>query len=312
MTILYGMKMKVLCINIFFLCLQLERFYSEALFENSLHSIREPHDHEKATLACECGKQNKVVKKPIPWKLAVEIYNNEIVSPTNSSEYINYIMEIKQHFKNCSVCEVEYSKCPEDPNSLSGYSCYKNSVTFEIPDKKYHERITGMKVLKKRSMELPVEIEILPGTHPQQRRIARQTHVCAYPTSLATAEIRCRVYPSSVSCVQMCALGYTLKNGTQQERYCFKNTNRWIPCSFEECKPYVDCGVTLVCGGAQTCTTPTCSENVRCNIRCDRYEDKSACPERVYECDTDGRWTPPLPFCVVKGSGLQLVSRPRN
>ncbi|CAL1263915.1 unnamed protein product, partial [Larinioides sclopetarius] len=103
-------------------------------------------------------------------------------------------MDIKQYFKNCSVCEVEYSKCQEDSNSLSGYSCYKNSVIFEIPDRKYREGSPGIRVLKKRSMELPVEIEILPEEHPQQRRIIRQTHVCAYPTSLATAEIRCRIF----------------------------------------------------------------------------------------------------------------------
>ncbi|KAF8764713.1 hypothetical protein HNY73_022763 [Argiope bruennichi] len=193
-------------------------------------------------------------------------------------------MNIKQYFKNCSVCEVEYSKCTEDSDSLSGYSCYKNSVLFAIPNKKYHGNTTGIKVLKKRSMDLPVEVEILPGSHPKQRRITRHYSVCAYPTSLSTAEIRCRIYFSSVTCIQSCALGYTLINGTQVVRHCYKNYNRWYPSNFEECKPYVDCGVTLICGGAHTCTTATSNENVRCKNQIDHTKDKTQpCPrESIY------------------------------
>ncbi|GFQ98386.1 uncharacterized protein TNCT_579301, partial [Trichonephila clavata] len=75
---------------------------------------------------------------------------------------------------------------------------------------------------------------------------------------------------------------------------------------------YVDCGVTLCHGGSQVCSTPTVIDPVCCSIKCEAFEDNEACEEEVYKCDTNGKWSPSLPFCVTPGSGLQLVARPQG
>ncbi|GFY70690.1 uncharacterized protein TNIN_134571 [Trichonephila inaurata madagascariensis] len=170
-----------------------------------------------------------------------------------------------------------------------------------------------MKFQRKRSIETPIQIEIPVGGLPQHHRHSRQSEPpCTIPSCLTTSELKCTVYPSSVSCCQKCAMGYTLDNTVEVTRTCSKSTNSWSPCNFEECKPYVDCGVTLCYGGSQVCSTPTVTDPVSCRIKCETFEDNEACEEEEYKCDTNGQWSPSLPFCVTPGSGLQLVERPQG
>ncbi|GFS73084.1 uncharacterized protein NPIL_48041 [Nephila pilipes] len=237
-------------------------------------------DDGKAAFICKCGTKGRVVRKPIPWKLADEIYTNEMTHLTNSTTSINYLKKTKDYFKSCNFCKVEYSKCMKDFESFSGYSCFKRNITLW-------------------------RWKVVP------RGLVLAVWLC-FPQFLALS-LRFRRRSEAVEkCQQKCALGYTLETGVEILRTCSKNNNSWSPDNFQECRPYVDCGVTLSSSGFQLCSTPTTTEPVSCQIKCDPYEKYKALEKKKYTCDTNGKWSPRLPFCVTPGSGLQLVARPKG
>ncbi|GIX83270.1 uncharacterized protein CEXT_498131 [Caerostris extrusa] len=196
------------------------------------------------------------------------------------------------------------SRSPEFSDRTTTEYCiteYRTTEPKNIPQKNHSGNTEGVKLLRKRSVKIPIDVKIPIGNSSQHHRYVRQADLCAFPTSLATAELQCRIYPSSVACIQRCALGYTLKNGTEMKRWCMKNRNRWYPHGFQECRPYVDCGVTLISGGKEECSTPTVKEPVSCRITCDHFENEAG-GQSTHECDINGKWTPKLPYCARPGS----------
>ncbi|KAG8190745.1 hypothetical protein JTE90_024875 [Oedothorax gibbosus] len=291
----------------------------------SISNLEPSNKDEKALMYCNCHKIHKPVKKKIAMTLAEEIFMLEAYSYLNRTNTPNYTPEVLKMLQKCHSCKISYTKCFGDPNDFDDYFCHKNSayiggnrrvlaVRFNSTDFSKTVRLTN-KSLK----VYPKEIDVPQGKlhhhhhhHHHHHRIRRQLQGCAYPTSLESSALKCKIYPKKVKCVQQCALGFTLKNGTEVMRVCNKTENVWKPGSFEECRPYIDCSLTLMSGGSKNCSTPTTTQNVWCDVRCEAYEDKRAASERRYTCDVNGKWSPHLPFCVQAGSGLDLVPKPHK
>ncbi|GIX99836.1 uncharacterized protein CDAR_460701 [Caerostris darwini] len=296
--------------------LLLQGFCNARLSDKDSSKTLGSENYEKSTLTCTCGKFNKSIKKQIPWELADGIYRNELASNSNSNDLYKFIVNIKPFFRNCSVCEVEYSTCPGDQNNLDANSCFKNSVLFSIPQKNHSGNTEG--------------------NSSQHHRHVRQADLCAFPTSLATAELKCRIYPSSVMSRWDCnevsredcnkvsrwdcnkvsredcnkvsrwdCNKVSREDCNKVSRWdCHKvsreDCNKVWDChkvSREDCNKvsrwdsYVDCGVTLISGGKEECSTPTVKEPVSCKITCDHFENEAG-GHSTHECDVNGNGHP--------------------
>lgn len=65
----------------------------------------------------------------------------------------------------------------------------------------------------------------------------------------------------------------------------------------------MDCTPSLNSGGSVSCSVNSVFDGPECKISCLPYEDKEAVETNTYACNIDGKWDPPLPFCVTPGSG---------
>ncbi|GFT27377.1 uncharacterized protein NPIL_312341 [Nephila pilipes] len=139
------------------------------------------------------------------------------------------------------------------------------------------------------------------------RRVKRE--LCAYPRNLRTADVVCKTTVNAVNCTQVCIFGHTFKEGVTRTMTCSKKENVWHPFGFEECDPFVDCSVSLISPGSVDCYTGTTRSSPMCYVSCQSYEDQKAIPRRTYECQLNGIWNRPLPFCVTSGSGNTIVSQ---
>ncbi|XP_015912030.1 uncharacterized protein [Parasteatoda tepidariorum] len=145
----------------------------------------------------------------------------------------------------------------------------------------------------------------------EHHRDARSPSSCQLPKSLDHSQLYCKSFPSKIECLQTCVFGYTLSTGVQHKMRCFTDVGQWTPRRmFDDCKPFVDCGVTLQPGGKMKCATHFVDKGTSCDISCEHFENRRAVPKKTYRCNIDGNWTPKLPHCARPGSGIILVPEP--
>ncbi|GFS74702.1 hypothetical protein NPIL_174571, partial [Nephila pilipes] len=71
-------------------------------------------------------------------------------------------------------------------------------VFFIASDEENDGNLNEMRLQKKRSIQTPIQIEIPIGGMLQNHRLPRQIELCAIPSTLRTAALKCKIFPSSV------------------------------------------------------------------------------------------------------------------
>lgn len=71
---------------------------------------------------------------------------------------------------------------------------------------------------------------------------------------------------------------------------------------------FVDCSLHWSVSSRFTCNSSTSMTAPECLIECtdfsSPFEFVPGVPEAKYKCDIEGKWSPPLPFCVQPGNGI--------
>ncbi|XP_015912003.1 uncharacterized protein [Parasteatoda tepidariorum] len=136
--------------------------------------------------------------------------------------------------------------------------------------------------------------------------------ICKPPSHLIHSDIQCTETNSETVCEQQCVHGHSTNEGIKRTHRCNKAEHIWRPSRLvSDCKPYVDCTITLKSGGHKRCYGNYKNQGPWCYLSCDSYEGKKRVKSAWYQCNINGSWDPPLPRCAIPGTRARLVKRPR-
>ncbi|XP_035223185.1 uncharacterized protein LOC118195951 [Stegodyphus dumicola] len=262
---------------------------------------------ENGFARCQCGSNKILVNKTLDTSTAKHIFKKLRLKGNGSANITSYPNEVDSFLENCEACEISFIECRGNPLNKSDYFCIKNVASFDNAENGEVNHVNRR--FRRISDDGGIHI-IIPMRNKKPTRVRRHAPACPFPSAMETAELQCVLYPSSIKCIQKCGFGYTLKAGPQVAMKCDYKEDKWKPFGFKECEAYIDCSLTLTSGGFVKCTSASLKAGPSCTIECDHYEDKPAVRKKAYSCTKTGEWEPSLPFCVISGSGLELVPAP--